>query len=698
MSKNPTVQTVIHILSYQGERVLGTKWQNFVYNFRNNLKDHGLEDQKSTQDLLIYNYNHPYSAFASLFESLEKAKKSSGWREGHGKVPFQFIFHLEKKDEPTPPIMEPTSNIWDILHQEVLYVTRALKLQWEQLMANKDLPPHSFESEGQGLFALNFEDNNTIRHERLFKHRDLPILGQHKVCYYCGMTTHQVSACPSKFITMKTQGLPYMGYLGFSKLNSVFKEIFTNYNQHVQNLAGGVKPEQIRKNPHLQVLIGFLDIFMVYQLRFLWNCTFTIVPSWDGAYKVDKINIDNQNLHMGLDCLRVGNYVQAEELLENEIKKGSSKKFYAAIGLAFLNLEKGQPKYMAHYFKKAEQMAGIDRELIYLHLLTARFHDLSDNLWKADNSYNSALAIDKNCMEARYGKIQTSVRSGFGEKSINTLRSIINSQQEYFMSVLLDPALIPIQGLVEEMLSARIHDRIQSARENLIKARRECEELETWFEVGAQEIVLNNQMLDNLQKHLDQKSFYGIMDAAERATSLVFSCSRKREEKTDKLKEDIGALAERWKELDRFWKAYNYRPLFTAFKRRHQQVYAQLSEALGLAERIEGTSYRKAVEIVEASEINFVRLEKMYNRMLLFRNIVEASKAFGKNFLIIEIILVVSELLLIPILSSNLDPESSQGLHELMRDPYFQKQVLSITSLFVAPFFALSLTLFRFRR
>jgi len=132
-------------------------------------------------------------------------------------------------------------------------------------------------------------------------------------CFYCGMQNHRPGQCPSKLLSMEHNGLDSVGYLSFEQIRKAYEKAFSNPAAMVAVVAAGVDPQQIRKNPGLMAFVGFFDINRVYQIRFLWNLAFSRYSKWQSAFKAQPVQADNKNLQLGLDCLRVGKYGQAEE-------------------------------------------------------------------------------------------------------------------------------------------------------------------------------------------------------------------------------------------------------------------------------------------------------------------------------------------------------------------------------------------------
>ena len=691
MAKNLSILLAVRALSHKGKRLVGDSWLKFLYGLRAHLQRTGIEDKDSSDELLLFTYTHPYNAFSSLFEGLERVKKDLGWKESLGPVPVQVIFHLEES-RGTLPVREITSDIWDMLQTELPYVSRPLKNRWDQLMAGRKLPPHFFESEGEGLFRLEIKDKSSMKMESLFPCRELVVGGRKAECFYCGMNSHEPQSCPSKLLTMEMNGLDEAGYLPFPALARVFRQIFSDPSRIRKILSSGVSPSQIRKDPALQVFIAYFDMFRIYQPRFLWHSAFTTYSSWHHVLRTDKMNIDSRTLHMGLDCLRVGQYAQAGKLFEEELSKNKGKKFYAAIGRAFLSLELGRERDFQDFLERAKIMADSDQKQIYINLLLSRFYDLSDNLWRGTDAVREILNKDPGSFEAGYRKIQITVREGHGENVFNQLQSLVLDSREYFMIALMDPVLIPIHGMVEDMLSARFDGLKGNARENLAIARSDCDSLKSLAGESDQSVQANFQILGNLVKQYDRKSYYDVYDVFERSKALSFSCQRIMQERIQELKEKIDRAISRWVAYDNYWKSYPFKSMFKSFLNSLIGSKKKLTRARDLVNSNKPKSCKQGEELFNVAIHELNKIKPMYVRMVKMHMFLKGFKFFVSRLIIAEVVLGVIGITLFFVLSRFLIASIPGEIVELLNDPWFQKQSLLVGTVLIAPLLALGLT------
>ncbi|MGV1098851.1 hypothetical protein ACUUL3_05510 [Thiovibrio sp. JS02] len=679
----------VHPMHHLGEKLLRKQWPEFFQTLRNLLMQVGMEAADSSDQLLLLDYDEPYAALTSFFESLTALKKQR-WKAEWGPVPLQIIFHLQRRKDPPAEFRDATSSLWNALPPEIPHVTRPLKLQWEQLVAGKKLPAHQFRDMDAGLFQLNFSgDVSQIRREKLFAGRYLAARGKFKECFYCGMTNHVPANCPSKLLTMETRGIHLVGYLPLPQIDALFQKIMAEFKKMQEALAAGLDPGMIRKDPALQVFLAYFDIYLIYQPRFLAYTAFSIHPGWDGSGKLDRVKVDSRTLHSGLDCLRVGKHKEAFDLLTAESQAMGGKQFYATIGQAFVSMERGRLSDMAQFLQMAGSMAGTEKEKIYVSLLLARFHSLSGHAWKAEQLVQSVASLYADCQEVLYRIIQNQAGEGAGQNAVQLIRKLAGSDRRYFMATLMDPALLPMSSLVENVLSSVLETKNKEARENFSLAQTEYADLAVWFGEEDDDLAANLKALAHLEEQVARKSFYDLLDVAEKAKALTMASPRLREAKLDLLNEQVDEAAIRWADFSRYWQEYSYQPFFRDFLTTLTAAKRKFVEARSIA----GENLATAKARLDQGLSLLDTLKKMSEGMQRLKLALDTLKTFLKKLLVAELVFSVIAFVSLPVitllLADSLDPE----LVRLVKDPRIQKNCMFVINMLLAPLFALALTI-----
>ena len=689
---NISIIAAIRPMNYKGHELLGERWPKCVSALRTALQQNGFEDPDTTDSLLLFAFNHPSSAITSIVGAIGKIRNEYNVKDPAQKLPLQIVLHLVEPNDHLPALRNPDAEMWEDLRPESLYITRPLRSLWSHLMAGKDTGGCVLKDHSRALTRLVFTAKKEIRHQTLLAFRTLPLGGGHKECFYCGMHNHTPPNCPSKFLDMRISGLTMAGYLPFERLNMLYKKVFSAPEKLINELAAGLPPEELRRRDDLKVLIAYLDLNRVYQPRFLYNLTFCVYSKWDSVFSPDKIKVDNKNLHLGLDCLRVGQYGRAEELFVKEAAPNAPKRFYATAGLALLALENGRSADMRTHLEMLGNIALQEKERLYATLMLSKCYELTDEEWKARDIIKNAASIKGDCVETQYRRIQLEVKGNFTETAFQQLRGMMSDDRDLYMTVLLDPKLAPIQGKVEDILSTQYHTLRHAAEENCNAAAVEVEHCRDWFGDGEEKVKENLAALETLQKALARGSYFDMLDVAAKARALSSAAKQLREEKLNELYEATDRLQVRWNGYFNFWRGYPFAFLFKSFHGRLLPIKERLARLRQLAKKGGGEEYRQAVALLKKAAQEMRRLRPQIRRMQLANLFLGSVVVFAKYLAIIEA--VVIGVSVVAAIGLGLVPAhgSLAGLGRLAADPMFQRKFMFVATVIVAPFVALAIS------
>lgn len=680
-----------------GKDLLGEKWADFFYGLRALLQDDGQEEPEDREDLLLFRFPDPAAALSALSKRLQQTKKLVEWEPTRGPAPLRIILELAGPQPYHPLLASHDSEEWNRLASEVPHLTPALKEQWQELADPDKIGAHRLADAVGDLTPLLFDHDSQLQRPPLFPHRHLPLQGKLPPCFYCGLTTHEPAACPAKMLTMQTQGLPTVGYLPLEEIARLFKKAMESLPELDNMLVAGISPGQLRKDPLLRVYVSYFDLNKVFQPRFLAGLAFTAHTQWWELGRPESIAADNSSLYQGLDCLRVGQHRQAEELFINESRRPHGKQLYATIGRALVALEQNRLHEMGHYLDSALKGAMTNKDRIFVCLLLYRYYRLQGDNWKAAHSLDNILSFERECAEAIYRQAQLAVAEESTHEAINRIRSLVVDERVYFFHVMMDPELLPIHDAMENILHNRWQNQRQEAEEKLAQARTIAAEMEQWLEPEAEELRELREDLAILAQQEEQQSYYDLIDIAEKSGQIRQRCYRLQESLIDALHERIEATGKRLSGFQTFWKNYQYQNFFPEFG----EILQKLQELTQKTDRdgqknLTGARYRALQEALAESEDNFKRLKELTIRLVWVRNLFNAGKQFIKSLVVAEAALLsLTVVLLASLILLSADSPTAHGLAEVLRDPAVQKRMLTMVTLILAPLLALIHTLWR---
>ncbi|MCX5877165.1 MAG: hypothetical protein NT087_12895 [Deltaproteobacteria bacterium] len=474
------------------------------------------------------------------------------------------------------------------------------------------------------------------------------------------------------------------------KIDDLFNRTMGEQKKMAELLATNIDAAQIRNDPALQVYVAYFDMYLIYQPRFLAYSAFSLLSSWDGGGKASRVNVDSRNLHAGLDCLRVGHYKQAFDFMKAESHALGGKQFYATLGQAFIALERGRVGDMAHFLEMANSTASTEKEKIYISLLFARFHRLAGQHWKAEQLLSSIAKLYVDCFEIQYSLIQANIHEGHGQQQMQLLRKLAAGDRRYFMIALMDPALLAANSMVENVLSGLFEQKNKEAGENLAEAKEAWEQVQAWF--GAEEdaeLQTNLALLANLEEQFRRNGVYDVLDVADRANSLSKACPRLRETRLEDLNVKVDAAAIVWADYNIFWQEYPYQSFFRDFKNFLFAGKRKFVEARSIA----GESLAESRTRLKAGQDQVEILAGLVDRMLKVKLALDTLMIFLRKLIMAELVFSVFAFLSLPIITIALAGVLDPDLVRLVKSPDAQKSCMVVLTLFLAPFFALALTI-----
>ncbi|MDZ7640609.1 MAG: hypothetical protein U5J62_01055 [Desulfurivibrio sp.] len=691
----------------KGAQLLGERWPRFVQALQNVLQQDSGNPPEFHDGLLLFHFREPEAACRSWSRGLGGLKKKVDWQAMLGPVPLRLVMDLAGEPPSAPDPAEATAAApaaatiawqeidWEQLTPEIPYLTAALRQYWEEADAHEQLGEHRLGEPENGLTPLLLAAAGHEKQAPLFPHRHLPRQGKLPPCFYCGMTNHAAAACPTKMLTMQSQGLPTVGYLPLATISELFQQAMTSQQELNGQLAAGISPAQLRKDDLLRVYVSYFDLNKVYQPRFLAAIALTAHSRWESLGRPEAISTDNSNFSQGLDGLRVGQYQRSDEQFVAESRRPKGKVLYATIGRALVALEQERLQDIGHYLESGLKMALTDKDRIYVNLLLARYYLLMDNAWKATQALDNIISFNRDCPEANYRQILLGIRYD-RQHSLNRLRTLIGQEKTYFIHTLMEPELLPVADSVEDILRGQLQRQRQEAEESLAQARVTCQEMDQWLAPEDEELQTLRGDLEIIEQHEARQSYYDLLDVSEQSRQLLQSCHRLQEARIDALYKRLEQVARQLESFRRLWREYPYKSFFPNFQETLDKVEKTVGQISGSSlKNLTGARYRALIDSLGECDQGFTTMSEMTGKMVWVRTLLNAAQQFVRSLVMAEVVLISLLVLLVVGLVFFADLPVAAGLAEVIRESAVQRRLLLVVTLILAPAVALIHTLWR---
>ncbi len=649
MPKDHFITVAIHFSIYAAKG--SSNWAYIFKTLAKILVPNGCAQKTVKKNVILFTFFHPTTAFLSVIESLHFVKNKYVDRDYGTSLPFKIIFHIEDNENDELPIAESSNELWNYLEFGHFYVSKYLKDYLDQNSLWKDLPEHAVKStENMKIFELIFNNPSQIYNKPLFSARSIPLQSESdKICYYCGMSQHKPTECPSRHMTMETQGLLDIGFLTFDQINETFEGAFSNFFKLADCISADLTPEKSRASPPLMALLAYFDVFRVFQLRFFAAMFLSSGMTWPQLGKKTEIVSKNTTLQIGFDSLLDGKFQEAEDKFSSEASKATGELFYAHIGLAFVALE--QEKDMGNPLATAIGLASSSEEKIYGYLLLSRHYETIRENNKAETMMHFIDKLDFVCSDADYRGFQIAAKQGLTVDQAKKFQTLI-AQRELYMASLIDPSFSEVTGIVDSLLLYVLQRNIKSARANYLKASTAYSDLMLLVDEKEEIHEKLEKTINDLEQLLNEKKYFKILGASKKAKNACTLCNNLTEKINHEIKQRKTLTKNRLARLRKFWQTYPLKSYFKKFNEdllRQQKKFDAIDASLEKGDK--SNSFKESKIKLAEIENGLKELEERKQKMLELKKTMDLLAAYGKNLLFAECFMAFIGVLLLIILA-----------------------------------------------
>lgn len=308
------------------------------------------------------------------------------------------------------------------------------------------------------------------------------IFGPYEPCFYCGQRSHAARDCPSKRIDAQTPAVwQKVARIDLNKMrdavNAIDKRLADFEDEEAKRAAIG---ELLREDsPESDMLHAFYDIMWPVQLRagnFFWRAR-----DKDLQKAAKKLAPMDENPLWELLQTLPG---KEESLIDQEMKTLALKysKDYRYQSLCgFIAMEKGDLERAEKCWKDAEMASPHPIVQSWHLMLQARCLETMGRFTQASMVYDQVSRACPAWLDAEYRRAVCLIKSGFSERALQSLTSLIDRSGHFFNRALIDPELE--RGFIQVLaalynLWSSMEER---AREEVLNLTRMRDELGIWF-------------------------------------------------------------------------------------------------------------------------------------------------------------------------------------------------------------------------
>ncbi len=535
---------------------------------------------------------------------------------------------------------------WNEIHPGEIYISASAYGNVKS-GANFSIIRGTQKEQSNTFFKVVFHDNEKSG-SRLFLYQHSMIQGENSPCFYCGDRRHHTAECPSKHLTEMTNFLEKMGYLPMEEINNLF---FQYLNDPQLEKAGGFGSEDWGKENGRSFWARhvFYELNSIFQLRFFRTIWSLPEENWSKI----KERRDDRNkgglLWIGLDCIRVSNFQQAESILADTLsKKPDDYKVFCIAG--FLSIEKNNYSQAQVYFKKALDFTKTTPQKMLILFLLSRIHNLNTDHLRERKILRRILNLSPYCPEALYLDVKYRLRNENREPALNQLTRLIKTNRDYYLISLIDPEISHFSDEIHQRIK-RIYDEAKDEALRIYPAARdELERLEKLIGVDSKEVSEARSLLKKLEDLLNTDSYFGYVDIIHYGGSMINMSQRIIEGRTATLARKLWGVRQRLQKCLNRVNALDY----SFFSRSISGEIGRLQKRADREEdRIESHKPGDFDKLRKRIEVLSIDLGSVENRLMRLDSIVQLLR-FGTGFLKKSVLFqsanLIIDLILFPIM------------------------------------------------
>ena len=479
------------------------------------------------------------------------------------------------------------------------------------------------------------------RESVLFLYQNNLIKGRLTPCFYCGDKNHHEQDCPSKQYLLFKGALKKMALVSLKDINALFFRYLTQDPSELENTSGEMEnPEQVTARDCFFELNAHVQI---RTFRTIWD---TEEKYWEKAVAKKGGFSRGGHIWVALDCIRVGNYPQAEQFLNSALDADAKDyKLYCAMG--FHLIDKGAFKQAGIMMERALNYVQSPPQKILLNFLLFRLYVLDDNLVDAEKRLRDILSVDPRCPEAMYESIKLRFKRGQDARVVNELKKFVQSYDGYFVATMIDPDLAPFHKVVHPLLEKLLEQIKQEAKTQMEKAEQSKIRLEVLM--GENQDITS--MWGKMKAFYNGDSYRGYHEAV-RFANMIITRSRKlvQEAKADVYERifRLDKACERQLDVaDTFPKSEGIR-----------KIYAEINDLRGAADDMKKILsmdtpgiFKQANEELNGLEKRSAKIYGRLTRLLNRKKFFDILFSFIRNTILFQGLNLVVGIMLLPILA-----------------------------------------------
>jgi len=452
-------------------------------------------------------------------------------------------------------------------------------------------------------------------------------------CFYCGMTLHEASRCPSKLLRSTTDYLERLSHMPFKQIQQIYQDFFPDYVRPLETGADenryDILFDQEREGPFALGFFALYEISEIFQLRSLHRLYDTHDAGQRSSQKTSGA------LMIGRDCVRVSRGDTADQWFEQAIKENPND-YRPYVDMGIVSMERSDPTQSLSYLRKALSYAQADPVKHHIGLLTARVYETAGAISHARDEMQKILSIAPTWHSGLYYFAVLQAKLGKVGAAIDIFKKLLEYSDRYYLIISLDPELNTVRKHLNRFLNKQLEQIRSRCQDSFASIVETFNEIKKWFSETDPEYKTSRELYQKCSAYMREESVSGLFEISSAEIELDRIFRRAVEQRRHQAEDKVARFRNIHADFERYLDRYPYKQALTSGDFKLRDSFKTLFDATRKAidtislQRLQESQKLIAELAVEADKITAARQRLDITKNIYF--IIEFSLKLAGSF------------------------------------------------------------------
>ncbi len=472
------------------------------------------------------------------------------------------------------------------------------------------------------------------------------LAGSGNQCYYCGLSNHSPTQCPSKSLPpFRGEVWDDLGRRSMADMEQAFKELDEPAEpaKFLSQVGALIKKGDGVDSALVRAMFAICAPFQIGVLPILSR-----IKNREWPVEAAQLNPEEPwPMAEAFSGLMSGELERAKEAVRVSSKSGRS--FEAACLDGFIALESDDAHMAQFYWQEAGRLADSNVQQGYAQMLRARLHEMNGEFRESLGLYRQAHVGSSRWIEPTYREGVCMVKMGFTAQALDIFADLVARDPAIFNRILVDVEID--RGRVHLLSGLWDAWRDSQARAQAVgvKVASLIKELPQWFEEDHAFRKPAQTHLERMNELAQTDNFVAFRALGRGMDGFTQEMQKQIDEEIKRIKERVGVYAQRLRDVQYEAGWFPFPKLLHDFNADFNFCVKRINWIMSQSLRT-ADNFRTARRHMPEIEEHLGGLSKRLTSLRIVRDMTLFAMILGKNFVWLEVVGLVLALLTIPVL------------------------------------------------